>query len=147
MKKIISLLICIAFTFTLFSCSELPTETTTEDISTEKASSENTDNVLGKGETVIYVDVITPDKTERFTVYTDSKVLGTAIQECGLAPAVPANQAQFPAGIQMDIQVFTKYPLHRKIKRKQRSHAPLARLRTDGCLLGFAMPPPHSKGA
>lgn len=100
MKKLLSLTLIFVLMLTVVSCAELPEETTAENPETTSAEEEITahesadglwtdavyteDTSLGEGETTVYVDVVTPGKTVKFTLSTDETVLGAALMQSGI---------------------------------------------------------------
>ncbi|MBR3766676.1 MAG: DUF4430 domain-containing protein [Clostridia bacterium] len=93
MKKIISCFLLTVFIFMLASCVSPTDKETPISGSDETSSSEITlfsdalydeDTTLGEGEKTVYLSVITPEKTVKFTVLTDKTVLGEALIDVNL---------------------------------------------------------------
>lgn len=101
MKKLLSLTLFFVFVLALVACSELPEETTAESpyaassVAEDTSVSEKTgdlwtdavyteDASVGSGEKIVYINVVTPEKSLKLTLATDETVLGDALIKSGI---------------------------------------------------------------
>lgn len=78
MKRIISVILVVALSLCLFACQSK------EKVDLWANAQYTEDTVLGSGTTILYVDVVTDEKTVTFTIKTDKETVGEALIENNL---------------------------------------------------------------